>query len=645
MLNVPSEIQAVIKNDATLKNFRVHFPNGERADITNENIVYESVSFTESVCSNDVFRFGLAEASVIEFETVGVENIIDKTIECSMEFKVPANLQGTYGEWYSIPYGTFIVDKCPRNHNDVTHRRVIGYSLLKNNLSSPTFMQNRLSIKPEIFVPISSMSAYLTNNISEFEEYSPGEYTGGAYFVGTGLLYDKNKYAYLLDFYDETGTVEKGAEIRTAFYADISEIKGYKLEFEEAGETSYENMGMEVVKLLNNLELDLTYNESGKKNYSNNEDVLRKTNPMLFAPVDRREDITTDTTNYIFYQPFNFETNKFIPVYYEDSKRYTIQFGWFKGLNDGSPFKVCLYKQRALNDNVYDRIGEILIEGFKANGTLKCYRSTGQNEFGNLRIKSTLLIDNAYAYKKPSIPKTFYSKMYAFSNAFSNRDLLNGMAELNGAFVHSERDGSLSMESLNNETPYQLTLSDIENSVWWDEYDVNPIGTIRYTFTNPDTGQIANGEYVIDQNSKSVYDLTGNKMLESINFTVLKATSYSKMTNKNIFYKYAGDESGFKKDYFYYHNGSRWVEGGYYESITSIVNFVLDKFFVPHINAVNFTPVEMDIRGLPFLEAGDAFTLTLNDGTVLNSYILNHIFDGVQRITENVTSVSGEVVS
>ena len=75
MLNIPDEIKALFKNGSAFKNFHVHFPNGENADLNNDDIVAESVQFTESICSKEVFQFGLSERSQIEFECVGVQNI------------------------------------------------------------------------------------------------------------------------------------------------------------------------------------------------------------------------------------------------------------------------------------------------------------------------------------------------------------------------------------------------------------------------------------------------------------------------------------------------------------------------------------------------------------------------------------------
>lgn len=85
MLNIPEGIKKQFKISNVKKNIRISFPNGERADITNENLIAESLSFTESVCSKESLTFGLCESSVLEFETAGVENIKDMVIEAYIE--------------------------------------------------------------------------------------------------------------------------------------------------------------------------------------------------------------------------------------------------------------------------------------------------------------------------------------------------------------------------------------------------------------------------------------------------------------------------------------------------------------------------------------------------------------------------------
>lgn len=103
MLNIPEEIKQKLLEGCN-KNFRVHFPNGEHSDITNENIVSESVSFTESICSQSELKFGLCESPYIEFETFGIGKIKGCEIECSLEIPTTRNVeQIAISDYYDYP--------------------------------------------------------------------------------------------------------------------------------------------------------------------------------------------------------------------------------------------------------------------------------------------------------------------------------------------------------------------------------------------------------------------------------------------------------------------------------------------------------------------------------------------------------------
>ena len=135
MLTVPETIKDLLHQDTCRKNIRIHFPNGERSDICNNLIVKDSISFTESLCSQETLKFGLCEAPIFECETVGVGNIKGATIEVNVEIFCDPDVAGS--EWkidlqahvYSIPYGTFVVDSCQRQA-DLIHRRIVAYGLL-----------------------------------------------------------------------------------------------------------------------------------------------------------------------------------------------------------------------------------------------------------------------------------------------------------------------------------------------------------------------------------------------------------------------------------------------------------------------------------------------------------------------------------
>lgn len=149
MLSIPVEIKNLLKADSVYKNFRVHFPNGERADITNSNIVRESLMFAEGIGSQGEIEFGTCENSCIQFEVFGVEKIKGYKIECAIEIECPSSVTGSEYKVdiqkyvYSIPYGTFIIDSC-KKQADMTHRRVIAYS--ENNISENTISNNEVNL-------------------------------------------------------------------------------------------------------------------------------------------------------------------------------------------------------------------------------------------------------------------------------------------------------------------------------------------------------------------------------------------------------------------------------------------------------------------------------------------------------------------
>ena len=132
MLTVPQEIKDLLHQDHCQKNIRIHFPNGERSDICNNLIVKDSVSFTESICSQNTLKFGLCESSVFECETVGVGNIKDAKIRVYCEVYCDPSVSGAVFKTdlqayvYPIPYGVFTVDSCQRQA-DMIHRRIVAY--------------------------------------------------------------------------------------------------------------------------------------------------------------------------------------------------------------------------------------------------------------------------------------------------------------------------------------------------------------------------------------------------------------------------------------------------------------------------------------------------------------------------------------
>lgn len=132
MVIIPKSIQDSMLADAVKYNIRLHFPNAERTDICNNQIVEGSAKFTESLCSQDTLEFGLCESPTFECETVGVGNITGCKIELTYEVICDANTSGAEFRTdlqsfvFPIQKGVFVVASAERQA-DMQHRKIVAY--------------------------------------------------------------------------------------------------------------------------------------------------------------------------------------------------------------------------------------------------------------------------------------------------------------------------------------------------------------------------------------------------------------------------------------------------------------------------------------------------------------------------------------
>ena len=140
MLTIPDSVKTLFKTDGVLKNIRVSFPNGEYPDICNDQIIKESLKFTESVSSREEIEFGLCEGNMISFECVGVGNI--KGLEIAVEIDIDVSLLSprppetiTFSDlpfpYVPINLGKFTVDECKRDAR-MLKRKVTAYSKISD---------------------------------------------------------------------------------------------------------------------------------------------------------------------------------------------------------------------------------------------------------------------------------------------------------------------------------------------------------------------------------------------------------------------------------------------------------------------------------------------------------------------------------
>ena len=625
MLTIPSSVQALFKRDGVRKNFRVHFPNGENSDITNENIVSESLKFTESLCSQSVFKFGLSEASVLEFETVGVGNVYGMTIEASIEIDTSSlsaaqittiqagTWDGTlvlvgdsdlgYG-FFRVPLGVFRVASCPRDHQNMAHRQVTAYSAA---VKTPRFNFPQRMVWPTIYAKITALA---------------GAALGGLPVASSAAFTAKsgNNYPVPLQLFDANGAVY--VDVLDADNGDAEMLCGgagggalCSVTMPDYNAAAYSAFGAAVAEAITNAGYDITFDGSGGHRFDNNEDALRAAMPWLFGPCmpySFREIATNKGYTMAVQTVRNGELFPFIHSTTEAGNLAPTETGF--RVEDTECSLSNLYPQRSVwayvkptGDNVkivlsHDQPGTqtvtAQVEGYlrfvptitrynlAADGKEITVKNTGANTF--LYGDAT-----GQAFGDAVTEKTGYNYEIAANTILA---LYNGAAELEAKFIKSDRHGGFEAVRLNSSAPAEIVPGDYEKC-WWDEYDVEPIGTVIVTYQSEGEQAQENTTAVSIGAGLSEYDMSGNEILRQLASASLA-------------------------------------------DVTAMVN----AGFAPYAGAVAFTPAELTMQGWPWIEAGDALEITAEDGTVVETYTLRIEMHGIQHLTVTITAEGGEIV-
>ena len=603
MLNVPEAIKTLLKNESVPKNFRIHFPNGEFSDITNENLVAESVRFSESICSQGSFRFGLAEASAIEFETIGIGNMIGCTIEVSCEIDYN-------DEPYSIPYGKFVVNKCPRNHENMTLRRVTAYT---ENLKEEQY-QLPIETSKKGFL----MGLDLTM-LTDLVRLRPSDMSNTRQ-IGSPLDISNSNDTVWFDYYD-TALIRRRVVLKNSgqnYNAAIININYTKMEYDDDTYFKQFLRAFSSGSVPSNFMYIGGFDAGGSyvmiRAFSDTRQALMFkaalcTRPCYFLKLSAPSKIS-------FTQPVFIEPNKNIPILLENEKilygsltfdtaeeielyvtiparyvgrDYTVIWGNNVTVSLGAitqnlstdaitkyPFTKSYWP--ISGDTIYERPGV-------SDDSLyyKLYDLSQSNQRVSLASTAAIALDS-----------TYYKTYYSYINAFKFSDLTTGLLELNAQFMKVERDGTLERFNLSNSPQEYLVPSDYI-SLWWDEYNVEPIGTVRYSYKDA-SGVMQTVDYNFGT-GKSLYDMSDNFALQNL-----------------------------------------------VGASPEVINDLLDTYFIPHLSNIVFTPIDFYMRGLPYLEAGDLIDIESEDGVHVQSYIMTMDIDGIHNLTADITSVDGDTL-
>lgn len=621
MLNVPESIKSLYKRDCTRKNFRAHFPNGELPDITNRDCVRESLKFTESVCSRNVFRFGLAESSVIEFETVGIGNMYGMRIECSIEIDtgdlsaaeiaeiqagtwdgtlvLPADSDIGFG-FFRIPLGVFDIKSCPRNHEAMTHRRVTAYS--------PTFGDSMripaLSPFPSMNISVNAIAAMTTGEgITEIEGGIAGRTGQGLY------LFDSSG-----TFCDITIRNITAAGILSTANVDFVSCSGF------APAREYRKVGDAVAAALDAAGWDLTYNRNRKKIYESNRDALLSACPALFSPVVKTN-IAYSFPTYANGGSVGFcaapiTNGTLIPVPYSagneatQNRAFTYSGGdpnYFIPVEPGMGYVARHYVEfvhLAADDtfNVHiERDGvDTYVTAYPHAQELPNINNSAIHAFQLNEIGNRFAIQNSgsgaeITLVNDEISPTYYrtDAMYSYERAADLSELAQGAAELRGEMWAAARDGSTRRISLDTSSPITIQPQDY-SEFWWDEYDISPIGQVILGYRAGDTDSTATVEI---GDGRSVYDMTDNALAQ-------------RMADQSL----AG------------------------------MSALLASPFAQNAQLAAFTPAELTMQGWPWMEAGDAIQITTDGQETVETFALRIELSGIQQLTSVITADGGEII-
>ena len=586
MLNIPEEIKDLLRQDRCLKNVRVHFPNGERSDITCDNIEADSFSFTEPICSRNKLKFGLCEASIAEFTTVGIGNIKGYEIEVYHEIDISSLTEdfiaehGTVTEdvpfpYYRIPYGRFTVDTCPRQ-SDMTKRKVTAYSsrmIGESNYSEAELFKRSF--------PVPTNETYSVNLYNFLASSITGMIPDGAKTILEPDVIVRKYYGSI----DNDGRILRiettshkwsfeGDSMKNLYYIETQNDTTFKQKIADATEqlTPYwVGAGLSKMKILDQRKLGYSY---------------------WVADVDG--DVDT-------YDPngWNMEkTIKNITCYYpyvSDTAGISSSIEWIAGIivtiTDSSgveEISVSVMSDGMMNvyqvDREYSDIDNILISIPRIETTV----NGGASIF-------------------------HYSSGYVVQDdALSFRKITEAYAELSGLFGGFGRNGEFDFISLNSsvglypsETLYPaddlypiatetLLTKSMYKSAWYDDEYTRLYSKVICTYKDSETQEDTYAEHIIveveegEEDKYQIYDISDNYLIKENTFTEAQIT----------------------------------------EILSTLAS---------NIDRIRYMPAEIDLRGLPYLEAGDVVQVLTTDGG-FETIVLRRTLTGIQALSDNFES-------
>ena len=596
MLQTDYRIKALVAKFGVRRNFRVIFPNGERADLTGADIMQDTVELTESACSETVFRFGCCERSMITFECMGVENIQGCKIKCGLEIDTSSlsasDLTGIqnmisaglddgelvlaassdlgYG-YYRIPYGIFWIESCPRDQSDRKRRKVTAYSADLNRISPvervrlATYSPGYDNFQVEPYKLAAANVGYLLPEL--YDAWGFSRNTGSSYNYYTWQQFQDGGNAD-----SHTYSVTEGGHTYSVTIAGTYALKDYSERMSGGSVCEIAQLNM------SGWDTDAAWS-AYRKFFADN----GVSEPTVAAHT--RLPRTFLQPNLGYDKADQYGNADHSPVY------------WLPDY--GCPFFLLMYRNSSYRSNSYVRLMWDLTLTFQIDGTtvdtqtffpladlsasVYIIRSTSFNFGGQSRL--TFKATDKYT----SNNVTYYS----FVDSYAADDANSGYLELYARMVRYDRRGLPMIIRLNNGSPTSIPAANIE-SVWWEDAEISPINEVDWQRNDPndsDESKTIFGTSFVGNNGKSIYKMLDNNYLLGINYV------------------------------------SDPVPGRFFD-------------WLPQSE---FVPFEAVVHDMPWLQPGDAISLATKDTDVptLSTIILTQRIRGVTSLKQEIGASGG----
>lgn len=637
MLNIPEEVKSLFKTDGVNKNLRVHFVKGESPDLTNTEIVMGSFSLTESLCSQDKIKFGLCEASVVEFQCYGVGNVKGATIDVRIEIDCTSlgeewcqanavRMDDVDFPFYPVSYGRFVIDSCDKQSKG-NIRKVVAYNRIaqknwewlkpfkeliecsswyKNEPLKFSYTDIKRMIEPDWAAqngeyPLRRISE-TGNDSSLFDHYYIEE--GRYQFLSITVYFKGQRY-----FREGMGVYTARATKPNVFIGLKEKIR--KIIREESNGKLYDlyrYRGADVEDLLNLLSpIALMKIREG---YERSDDA---DNATFLTPRDVREIIIPIgeefTTIPAYEKTDNFISNPKMAYYGFCTSHVYLEEGMFFAW--GNPLIV--YVPNRVRVSHADK-GIILdtgvIEGCDVEYTFHKYE---EDENVNLLLQPFTKKVNCITGKYDTKPTATTRTDYKYVLPDNLREIFEGFLEIQGDFGMYGRDGVFN----------EVKLKGIEGQF--------PSEMLYPSDTNPPV-EVGCDERI----RRSLYEKAEYADDETPQYSkVVLAYKDSDKEEQEASYNMA-QESDVASDpdkYQYYSLSFNKLLDQLSPNEEKSVEFC--RNLGETIKNVRYLPARVTMRGLPYLEAGDLIHVDTDDGG-FNTYILRRTLKGIQTLTDEI---------